>query len=131
MVPLVIGARNVSRVAPPGSYIHVMDYSSPKELADYIRLLDRNDTLYKTFFNWKENYRVTVRNHYKDLFCQLCQFLYSNAEKKTMVIDHFDDWFFHKSNCEGDIFKLLAQKGNQRRFGSYEVDTWMSEELNY
>ena len=108
MVPIVIGAKDVRRVAPPGSYIHVLDYPSPRKLADYINLLDTNDTLYKNYFQWKENYRITGGNMRP--FCQICQFLHSNRLKKKMVIERFDDWFFNQSECRGDVFELLPNE---------------------
>ncbi len=115
MVPLVIGSRDVSRVAPPGSYIHVLDYSSPNELADYLKLLHQNDTLYKSYFKWKESYQ-----HYRNLdekkrlFCRLCKFLHSKNAKKRLVISHFYNWFFNESNCVNDkISKLLSSKSDQ------------------
>eukprot|EP00727_Mastigamoeba_balamuthi_P001742 m51a1_g11565 putative glycosyltransferase 10 family protein (844) ;mRNA; f:3792-9630 len=47
-VPVVMGAPNVREYAPSEhSYIDVADFASPKELADYLLMLDRNDTLYE------------------------------------------------------------------------------------
>ncbi len=112
MVPLIIGSRDVSRVAPPESYIHVLDYSSPKELADYIKVLDRNDTLYKNYLKWKKDYKITIGNIRP--FCRLCKFLHSNGTKQKMVIDNFNDWFFHKSNCKGNVLKLLPHKSDRQ-----------------
>lgn len=39
-----------ARAAPYKSYIHVDDFSSPKDLADYLHLLDQNDDLYNEYF---------------------------------------------------------------------------------
>ena len=48
LVPMVYGAprEDYARVAPPNSFIHLQDFASMSELADYIRLVDSNDTLY-------------------------------------------------------------------------------------
>ena len=56
VVPLVYGApkEDYARVAPPNSFIHLQDFASLTELADYIRLVDSNDTLYNSFFEWKQ-----------------------------------------------------------------------------
>ena len=58
-VVIVLGGANYSVVAPPHSYIDVLDYSSPRALAQYLHELDRNDTAYLSYFWWKEHYRVT------------------------------------------------------------------------
>ena len=39
--------------APTKSYIHVDDFDSPKELADYLHKLDQDDQLYNEYFKWK------------------------------------------------------------------------------
>lgn len=55
IVPVVMGAHpdDYRAVAPPHSYIHVDDFESPRHLADYLKLLDQNDTLYNEYFAWK------------------------------------------------------------------------------
>ena len=40
IVPVVMGGANYSNVLPKEAYINVDDYSSPKELADYLNHLD-------------------------------------------------------------------------------------------
>ena len=41
---------------PPGSYIHVDDFQSPEHLAEYLKMVDKNDTLYNSYFRWKESW---------------------------------------------------------------------------
>ena len=55
VIPVVMGAapEDYRRSAPPHSYIHVDDFRSPKELADYLHKLDQNDSLYNQYFAWK------------------------------------------------------------------------------
>eukprot|EP00057_Strongylocentrotus_purpuratus_P017631 XP_011672105.1 PREDICTED: glycoprotein 3-alpha-L-fucosyltransferase A-like [Strongylocentrotus purpuratus] len=55
-VPIVDGParEDYERVGPPNSFIHVNDFTSVHELADYIKLLDGNDELYNRFFDWKK-----------------------------------------------------------------------------
>ena len=57
VVPVVLGGADYSAIAPPHSYINAMDYT-PKQLAQYLLELDRNDTLYASYFWWKPHYRV-------------------------------------------------------------------------
>ncbi len=55
LVPIVMGARpeDYARSAPYKSYIHVDDFESPKELAEYLHKLDQDDNLYNEYFKWK------------------------------------------------------------------------------
>lgn len=38
------------RAAPPHSFIHVDNFASPKELAEYLHKLDQNDAMYNEYF---------------------------------------------------------------------------------
>lgn len=71
-LPVVLGAHpsDYNDLSPPNSFIHVEDFSSPKELANYLISLDKNDTLYNEYFKWKAT--GTFYNAMKDLFCRIC-----------------------------------------------------------
>ena len=64
IVPVVYGGADYAAFAPPHSYIRVADFQSPKDLADYLHLLDKNDALYMEYLNWRNKYRITAR-YYK------------------------------------------------------------------
>lgn len=53
-VPIVLGTlrENYEKLVLGDSFIHVDDFASPKELADYLLLLDSNDDLYLKYFQW-------------------------------------------------------------------------------
>ena len=57
MVPVVYGGAGYGRIAPPHSYIDANQFE-PKELAEYLLLLDANETLYNEYFWWKDYYYV-------------------------------------------------------------------------
>jgi len=50
-----MGARpeDYERSAPQRSYIHVDDFEGPKELADFLHKLDKDNNLYNEYFKWK------------------------------------------------------------------------------
>lgn len=75
ILPVVMGARpeDYERAAPQGSYIHVDEFSGPKELAQYLRRLDENDELYNTYFKWKGTGEFI--NTY--FWCRLCSMMHS------------------------------------------------------
>ena len=50
------------------------DFSSPKELAAYLKYLDGNDTAYQEYQAWKFDYERTCPS--LNLFCNFCQKLY-------------------------------------------------------
>lgn len=98
IVPVVMGGADYASIAPSHSYINALDYS-PKELAEYLKLLDSNDTLYAEYFWWKPHYRV--RNLYhtnRRVFCNLCEALHTQpVESKTAK--NLQQWLIDDSKC--------------------------------
>lgn len=47
-----MGARpeDYERAAPMHSYIHVDDFEGPRQLAEYLHRLDRDDAMYNEYF---------------------------------------------------------------------------------
>lgn len=106
IVPIVRGAQlsDYESIAPTQhSFIYAPAYPGPKSLAEYILYLDRNDTAYLEYFNWKRellsrlrkipenflsfsNSRFYVKPKYISPMCDLCLHLHNRTylqEKKT------------------------------------------------
>ncbi|XP_041471895.1 alpha-(1,3)-fucosyltransferase 7-like [Lytechinus variegatus] len=62
ILPIVYGPprEDYERVAPPNSFIHLQDFKDFNELVDYIKLLDSNDTLYNSYFEWKTQGSIQI-----------------------------------------------------------------------
>jgi alpha-1,3-fucosyltransferase len=73
LIPIVLGGANYSKFAPSKSYIDVRDFRLIGQLAEYLKYLDKNETAYAEYFEWKHYFRVIV--DYKNVFCHLCQVL--------------------------------------------------------
>jgi len=55
-VPVYLGAPNVADFAPgEHSYIDASQFSGPRELAEYLLALDRDDEAYRRFFDWRSS----------------------------------------------------------------------------
>ena len=61
VIPVVFNGANMSAIAPPHSYINAEDFSSVEQLAEYLKLVARNDSLFASYFWW--------RDYYKEEFC--------------------------------------------------------------
>ena len=73
VVPIVRGAGPYHKYLPPGSYIDVADFSTPKDLADYLYKLDNNDTLYNDYFKPRKHF--LCRNNFSSRYtwpCKVC-----------------------------------------------------------
>lgn len=90
LVPIVWGTTitNYAKIAIPGSYIHNDEFASTRELAQYLLLLDSNETLYNKYFNWKERYTIKST----DGWCKLCQRLHETNYKQKVYHD-FHSWW--------------------------------------
>lgn len=79
LVPVVYGPHpdDVKAMAPPNSYIHVEDFNTPAELVDYLDYLDKNDTAYLEYHEWRgETPELDIPNasHSTErMYCGICR----------------------------------------------------------
>ena len=98
IVPVVLGGANYSAIAPPHSYINAMDYT-PKQLAEYLLKLDKNDSLYAEYFWWKPHYRVfnpVITG--QQILCDLCANLHTQPIQNKTVYG-LQNWYYTNSQC--------------------------------
>ena len=63
VIPIVLNGADMEKIAPPHSYINVEDFSSIKHLADYLTLLSLDDSLFASYFWWRDYYTIQVSNY--------------------------------------------------------------------
>ncbi|XP_053329195.1 3-galactosyl-N-acetylglucosaminide 4-alpha-L-fucosyltransferase FUT3-like [Spea bombifrons] len=92
-VPVVLGTsrKNYERFVPAEAFIHVDDFSSPKELAAYLLELDKDDEKYMRYFNWRAQYRVWMENGWDSSYCKVCRALRQAPVYQT--IPSIANWF--------------------------------------
>lgn len=99
IVPIVLGGADYASIAPEHSYINAMDFT-PHQLADYLNVLDRNDSLYAEYFWWKPHYRVVnLQQANNKAFCNLCARLHANPMKKKIATG-LQKWYHGDSHCK-------------------------------
>ena len=78
-VPVYRGAPNIDLFAPgPKSFIDASKFSGPKELAEFLIYLDKNDDLYRQYFAWREaglsaGFMELLSRRYEEPFRRLCE----------------------------------------------------------
>lgn len=98
ILPIVMGARpeDYEMAAPYRSYIHVDEFASAKELADYLNILDKNDELYNSYFKWKGTGELI--NTY--FWCRVCSMLHDDvAIAKSKWYEDVNDWWRGPGVC--------------------------------
>lgn len=82
-----------ARSAPYRSYIHVDEFESPKELAEYLHRLDRDDELYNSYFRWKGTGEFI--NTY--FWCRVCAMLHD--ERPPKFYKDVNEWWRGDGVC--------------------------------
>ena len=102
LVPVVVGAANYSNsnIAIPGSFINAADFDTMKDLADYLIYLEKNDTAYANYHEWRYKYKLFARNP-MCLFCDAAHRV--NTVSKSV---NLDDFWGIKSSCDLEMTKM-------------------------
>lgn len=116
VVPIVYGGRREAyeRVAPPNSFIHISDFSSIKDLAEYLLLLDKNDEMYNSYFKWR--LEGTVEKVYPNLhprsFCNILPKI-SKYSKPPVHLAHESQYY---QSCRATFNRTFFREG--------DINTW-------
>lgn len=113
VVPVVLGGANYSEFLPPKSYINVADFKSVEELANYLKLLNSNDTLYRQYFEWKQHY-VAKLPQFK---CDVCAYMnrVGNASKVVEDLGSFHDRRFKTCTAPNPKLHYWLANSSQTR----------------
>ena len=116
-VPITRGAtqEQFNKVAPEKSFINAYKYESPEALGEYLNYLNKNETAYLQYFNWKlklyDKFEKvndtepivsldTDSKQNSSPFCKICQALHNET---FMNNDHNPVWklskWFGKGSC--------------------------------
>lgn len=100
VLPIVMGGRpeDYAISAPHKSYIHVDEFSSPQELAEYLHLLDRNDDLYNSYFKWKGTGEF-INTFF---WCRVCSMLHDDEfvqQPGRCTIKDINEWWRPPGIC--------------------------------
>ncbi|XP_054719863.1 alpha-(1,3)-fucosyltransferase C-like [Uloborus diversus] len=95
MIPVVMGGANYSAIAPPSSYIDALSFKSPKELAQFLLNVAKDEKKFNSYFAWKNTHYVTIDAY----ACQICKKLH-----EPLVESHYykniSYWWFGDANCK-------------------------------
>ncbi|XP_053305108.1 3-galactosyl-N-acetylglucosaminide 4-alpha-L-fucosyltransferase FUT3-like [Spea bombifrons] len=92
-VPIVMGPtrKNYERFIPKDSFIHVDDFSSPQDLANYILELDRDDKRYQAYFSWRTWFQPVRVHTWATYYCKVCNALKVIQSYRSMP--NLPEWF--------------------------------------
>ena len=88
---------------PKSGFINVLDFNSPKHLAEYLNYLDKNKTAYNSYFKWKKYISNARSIGEPSSLCAMCIRLQLEeffGFKKTRIDDIESYWSPTRSNCK-------------------------------
>ncbi|XP_068105981.1 alpha-(1,3)-fucosyltransferase 7 [Hyperolius riggenbachi] len=90
-VPVVLGPprENYEKFVPDDSFIHVSDFTSAKDLANFLGSM--SPQRYEQFFRWQEEYAVKLFDDWRERFCMICS-QYTQLPKHKVYSD-LKGWF--------------------------------------
>uniref|UniRef100_A0A3P9NKB5 Fucosyltransferase n=1 Tax=Poecilia reticulata TaxID=8081 RepID=A0A3P9NKB5_POERE len=93
-VPVVLGTtrENYENFVPRDAFIHVDDFKSPKELADYLLLQDKNQEMYLGYFKWRRHFKVYRINSWAERTCHACDYL--KRHKEYRAFENLNKWYW-------------------------------------
>ena len=86
LLPIAMGGlsrEDYEKVAPPHSYLHVKDYDSPESLMKKLEIISKDETLFNSYFWWREFYTIEKKIFKENSHCQLCQMLNERPDFKS------------------------------------------------
>ncbi|KAM3851938.1 4-galactosyl-N-acetylglucosaminide 3-alpha-L-fucosyltransferase 9 [Vipera latastei] len=94
-VPVVLGPprENYENYIPANSFIHVEDFLSPKDLSEYLLMLDKNTKLYISYFNWRKDFSVHLSRFWESHACLACDHVKRHQEYKS--VGNLEKWFWN------------------------------------
>ncbi|XP_036433798.1 4-galactosyl-N-acetylglucosaminide 3-alpha-L-fucosyltransferase 9-like [Colossoma macropomum] len=93
-VPVVIGPPrdNYEEFIPKDAFIHVDDFRTPKDLAEYLKVIDQNEEMYKGYFAWRKHFVAKV-GHPEEHACRTCEYIRVNRNYR--VSKNINKWYFN------------------------------------
>ncbi|XP_061699966.1 4-galactosyl-N-acetylglucosaminide 3-alpha-L-fucosyltransferase 9-like [Syngnathoides biaculeatus] len=93
-VPVVLGPsrNNYENFIQGDAFIHVDDFASPKELADYLLRLDKDAEMYLRYFEWRRHFQVKTPQFWTEHICLACDYL--RRHRESQVVQNLDEWYW-------------------------------------
>lgn len=85
-IPVIAAPKVTLGMAPPNSYLNVYDFPTVEALAERMKEIGNNETLFNSFFEW-ENYYYQDKEH---TYCRVCRRLHENRTAQSY--HDFEGW---------------------------------------
>ncbi|VDD92062.1 unnamed protein product [Enterobius vermicularis] len=108
IVPIVLKDSIYRTIAPPNSYIAADNFSSPEQLAKYLKHLEEDHNEYIKYFEWRRTYKRVKR---QPIVCDLCKFLHQK-KKFQKIYENIYEWWIENATCHDDYGIIINSKNS-------------------
>lgn len=93
-IPVVLGPsrENYERLLPPEAFIHVNDFATVRELAQYLLMLQYRPDLLMSHLSWRGGYRTHRPTFWTEHYCKACEVV-RKTKGRTNVVKDLARWF--------------------------------------
>ena len=110
MIPIVFGDSHYYRsVLSHNAYIDARNFSTVEELAKFVNRVGNDEELYRSYFVWKDHYRLDT---YMSPMCNLCSALNNRTVTDSVISGsrNLDRWWVRNPYCKRGSYFLLDDK---------------------
>ena len=99
IIPVVNGPREAAEYLPKETFLSAMNFSSPKDLAETLKTIGSNESLYLEYLKKKDDYfALDQTTMFRDAMCDTCKMIEQlNGRKPHTKANFFDTYF--KNDC--------------------------------
>ena len=99
LVPIVVAKSGengpqYAAVAPPKSFINILDFPNLEAFAEHVKYLDSNDTAYNEYHKWRSSYKIV----HGFGMCDVCNKLWNPPKTQTGI--QIGNFFNAKQKCQ-------------------------------
>ncbi|CAL4091029.1 unnamed protein product [Meganyctiphanes norvegica] len=119
-VPVVLGSNKevYKKLLPPGSFIYVEDFKTPKELAKHLSYVASNREAYNRYHAWRRKFKVVNEHGYFASavyhYCRICEALNYN-DPRTQVYNHLEDFWHKDKHCYKSKWQKNLEEAQGKR----------------
>ncbi|XP_029944250.1 alpha-(1,3)-fucosyltransferase 4-like [Salarias fasciatus] len=94
-IPVVLGPsrKNYERFLPPEAFIHVDDFPTVQELAQYLLKVKDSPSLIQMHLSWREDHSVYMTSLWGEFYCTACKAV-RMRKGRINVVRNLTAWFF-------------------------------------
>ena len=103
LIPVILSGGNLSNpaVVPQGSFIDASKFTSAQKLANYLKQVGSNFSLYNKFFEWRAHWTIRQTNSTEfEATCRICKKLHETSSNSVKIYEDLRKWFDKSVDCK-------------------------------